>query len=181
MAVRAPRTFVPRLIEGTYCSADPNVARRYARWCPPPGIRPDPTIWHELPGPEPETRPEDRDDDRLATELFRRFGSVERDTFRRRDDWVADATAIRTIVASDQAFARILEELASAPVRISTGDGEAHAASWSEGFDEAWRQRDELEATWRSRVQLVAISIGLIAGAIAYWPVRLYLARRDRS
>jgi hypothetical protein len=43
-----------------------------------------------------------------------------------------------------------------------------------EGFDEAWRQRDDLDARRRrSRVELLAITIGLIAGAIAYWPVRL--------
>jgi hypothetical protein len=125
-------------------TATPNELLRrlgYVRWGPPDFpfptelAEPHGTIHepfrHEvleaIARPEPETNPADHDSDRLATELFRRYGSVQRGLWRGREHWVADATAIRTLLAGDAAFARVLEQLAEAPVRIS-GDSEAHAA-----------------------------------------------------
>lgn len=54
------------------------------------------------PNPIPETSWLDRDDDRLATELFRRYGSVEQGLYRGRDHWLADAEALRSIVRFDR-------------------------------------------------------------------------------
>lgn len=126
----------------------------------------------EAPNPQPETSAADR----LATELFRRYGEVTRGLFRTREHWVADATAVRTLLAGDAAFTKIVEVLTASPVHVSS-DPEARAATWNEGFDEAWRQRDDLERE-SSRIRFVAIVVGLIAGAIAYGPVRLLLGRR---
>lgn len=116
----------------------------------------DPDDVVDPPDPQPETAAADRDDDRLATELFRRYGSVQRGRWRGREHWEADATAVRTILASDAAMLRIVEQLAAAQVRVSS-DPEAHM--WNQGFDEAWQQKTP---------PLWVMVLGLLAGAYAY-------------
>lgn len=121
------------------------------------------------PNSAPETNAAYRDDDRLATELFRRYGSLEQNRYRTREHWLADAAVIRELVAVDAAFLRIAEELASGPVHINRSDPDERAATWSEGFDEAWRQRDEEERV----VVGIAVATALVAAiagfAIGRW------------
>lgn len=151
----------------------------YVRWGPPDfplpadlvgsdGIVREPAR-HEVLGaiasPEPETDPADRDDDRLATELFRRYGSVERGLFRTRDHWVADAAAVRELLLAE----RIVEVMAHG----GAPDPETRAAIWNEGFDEAWRQRDEDDQRDDRALQLVSIVTVLVVGAIALCSVRI--------
>lgn len=71
-----------------------------------------------LTGPEPYHPPRwGRNDDRLATELFMRYGSVERGKFRSHGDWVDDANAVRAVLAKEW-DARIEHYVAERPPTV---------------------------------------------------------------
>lgn len=110
-----------------------------------------------LPDPRPETSGADRDNDRLATELFRRYGSVEKGQWRDREHWIADADAVRHVIG----YERLVSALGRAAIHVNTGAGERDASAWSEGYDEGWSE------AWASRIRiplfLAAIALVVIA------------------
>lgn len=106
-----------------------------------------------LTGPEPYDPPTwGPDEDRLSTELFMRYGSIEAGQLRSRQDWIDDATAIRKVIAGDKLIGVL------STVHVSTGDTEAQLTTWNDGFDEGWSQ------AWSSR--MFARSVAVLAGAL---------------
>lgn len=131
---------------------------------PQPPSRPSPTqppltardAWrgvpHPSPNPTPETAGADRDDDRLATELFRRYGSVKRGELRGREHWVADADAVRHIIG----YERLVGALGRAAIHVNAGGGERQASAWNDWYDQGWSE------AWLARIRL-PLFIGAIA------------------
>lgn len=107
------------------------------------------------PSPMAETSGADRDDDRLATELFRRYGSVRRGEWRAREHWLDDAAAVRHIVG----FERLIGAIGEPVVHVNRGHGEEAAKTWSDGFDEGWSQ------AWSARIHR-AVVVAIIAGLL---------------
>lgn len=121
------------------------------------------------PTPFPETNGLDRDDDRLATELFRRFGSVERGHFVGRDAWVAHADAVWEIAVTAPArrpwgsrSARLIPDPTDPSRPALDPDPLQVEATWQEGFDQGY----ELGRQGGGSVVIVMLLVGITAGIL---------------